>query len=81
MLLSENAQMSMASAMGLARSEGFIFVAIAWNEHDGSIQFMNNDMLSRAAVQEILETVVEQVRDPSQHFSKTEPPNLTIGEA
>ena len=71
----------MTEALGLARAEGFIFVAIAWNEHDGSIQFINNDGMSRAAVHEILKTSLEQMRDPNQHFSKTEPPNLTIGEA
>ena len=81
MLLGEEAQKTMAEALGIARAEGFIFVAIAYNEHDGSIQFINNDNMSRMGIQKILETVVEQLRDPSQHFSKKEPPNLTIGEA
>ena len=71
----------MTQALGLARAEGFIFVAVAYNENDGSIQFINNDGMSRMGIQKILETVVEQLRDPSQHFSKSEPPNLTIGEA
>lgn len=72
---------AMNQAMQMAREGGFLVVAAAYNENDGSIQFINNDGMSRSGCAKVLETALEVLHDHGARCSKTEPPNLVIGEA
>ena len=81
MEFSQGIRAMMDEALGMARADGFIFVGAAYNEHDGSIQFINNNGMSRMAVRKILESAVEVLADNGTRMTEKELPNLIIGEA
>lgn len=81
MELSPTVKALMDEALGQARQDGFVFVAVAFNENDNSIQFINNDGMSRAKMAAILGTTLEAMNDHNTRTSKTEKPQLYKGDA
>lgn len=81
MEFSQETQTLLNEGLTLAREDGFLFVGAAYNENDGSIQFVNNDALSRMGCAKILEQALEALRDTTRKTSKEEIPTITIGEA
>jgi hypothetical protein len=68
-------------ALGMAREEGFLLVGVAFNEHDNSCQFINNDGMSRHRVLAILAEAALVVGDHTRRSNQEEQPNLYKGDA
>ena len=68
-------------ALGVARQEGFLLVGVVFNEHDSSIQFINNDGMSRSRVLAILAEAAAVMGDHSIRASREDKPNLYKGDA
>jgi len=81
MEFSDSNKMLLREALGMAREDGFVVVAVAFNENDNSIQFLNNDGMSRARMTNILKEAAEAGSDNSRRMTKEDKPNLYKGDA
>lgn len=81
MEFSDETKTLLNGALGMAREEGFLLVAVVFNEHDNSIQFVNNDGMSRSRMLGILAEAAAVVGDHSVRSTKSESPNLYKGDA
>ena len=81
MVFSDGVKVMMNEALGMARNEGFILVGVAFNENDNSIQFINNDGMSRSRMLAILAEAAAVVGDHTIRTSGEDSPNLYKGDA